>query len=306
MSRADVGAGAAEPGGVAAPPSLENVRRAFAEALRAERGLATEGLTEALAAVPREAFLGPGPWLVFSQSGYESTPDDDPRRLYGSQVAVALDAPRLVNSGAPGIVSRMLDLLGPRPGERVAHVGCGSGYYTAVVAEVVGSGGRVAALELERRLARGAARSLHPWRHVEAVAADGTRHELGSCDAVLVTAGATHPHTRWLDALAPGGRLVVPLTAVAAPGVTARFGRNLAGRLLRVERVGDRWHARVSDGMGTSFCHGARDVPHERRLREALLRGDSGDVASLRRDPHAPDATCWLHGEEVCLSSRAP
>ena len=29
-------------------------------------------------------------------------------------------------------------------------------------------------------------------------------------------------------------------------------------------------------------------------------------VASLRREPHEPDATCWMHGEGFCLSTRPP
>lgn len=285
--------------------SLEDLRRRFAEELRVQRRLETGSLVEALARVPRERFLGAGPWLVLSPTGYSTTPDADPSRLYGSGVAVALDAPRLVNSGAPGILSRMLDMLSVAPGESVVHVGCGTGYYTAILAEMVGPQGRVLALEIEPAFAERARAALGPWKQVEVRRADGTRHELPTADAVLVTAGATHPHLRWLDALAEGGRLVVPLTGVAAPGQAARFGRNLAGRLVRVLRSDDGYAAVVSDGMGTSFCHGARDVRHERLLRDAFLRGGSELVASLRREKHEPDATCWLHGEHACLSTRA-
>jgi protein-L-isoaspartate(D-aspartate) O-methyltransferase len=50
-----------------------------------------------------------------------------------------------------------LDLL---PGEQVLHLGCGTGYYTAIIAELVGSAGRVTAVEIDATLARKARAAL--------------------------------------------------------------------------------------------------------------------------------------------------
>ena len=51
---------------------------------------------------------------------------------------------------------------------------------------------------------------------------------------------------------------------------------------------------------------GARDETNARRLDAALKEGDMASVRSLRREPHAEDETCWLHGEGWCLSRREP
>lgn len=282
----------------------EAARRRFAEALRSKLDVRSAALVEALARVPRERFVGPGPWLILrGPEGYSSSPDADPAHLY-ADVPVALDAARLVNNAAPGLLVPMLETLGPLPGERVVHVGCGTGYYTALIAELVGPSGSVLALEIDPDFASRARDNLRSYPQVEVVRADGTRHDPGQPDAILVSAGATHPRLAWLDALAPGGRLMLPLTGVAAPGQMARFGRNLAGMVLHVVRGKRGFAARFVDRIGVSFCHGARDPRHERLLRDAFLRGGTGAVSSLRREPHVPDASCWLHGEGFCLSTR--
>ena len=283
----------------------EPSRQRFAEELRARKGLRSEALVQALARVERERFVGPGPWLILRvPEGYTSTPDARPEHLY-ADVPVAIDAPRLINNGAPGLVAPMLDALELRPGERVVHVGCGTGYYTALLAEIVGPRGRVTALELEPEFAARARENLRRYPQVEVLRGDGTRHKASAPDAILVTAGATHPRAEWLDALAPGSRMLLPMTGVAVPGRMARFGRNLAGMVLRVIAREQGFEAGFVERIGVSFCHGARDGRHERLLREAFLKGGVERVASLRREPHPQEATCWLHGEAFCLSTRA-
>ena len=95
---------------------LAATRRAFAERLAAERELRSERVVAAFAAVPREEFLVPGPWLMLpDEAGYRSTPDADPRRLY-EDVAVAIDASRVLNNGAPGFLARVFDTLATEGG----------------------------------------------------------------------------------------------------------------------------------------------------------------------------------------------
>jgi protein-L-isoaspartate(D-aspartate) O-methyltransferase len=281
-------------------------RQRYAEDLRSKKGLRSNALVDALARVPRERFLGPGPWLILRvPEGYTSSPDADPAHVY-ADVAVALDAARLLNNGAPGLVAPMLDALGVESGHRIVHVGCGTGYYTALLAEMVGPAGHVLALELEPEFAERARENLRGYPNVEVVRTDGTRHDVGRPDAIMVSAGATHLRSQWLDALAPGARLLQPLTGIPVPGQLARFGRNLAGMVLCVERVPKGFAARFVARIGVSFCHGARDARHERLLRDAFQRGGTDLVASVRREFHEPDATCWLHGEGFCLSTRVP
>jgi len=51
---------------------------------------------------------------------------------------------------------------------------------------------------------------------------------------------------------------------------------------------------------------GARDADVGQRLDAALASNRGTSVRSLRRDRHAEDSSCWLHGEAWCLSNLAP
>src|SRR5512138_2464978 len=127
-------------------------RQLFAEDLQAICNLSTPALVDALAHVPREAFLGPGPWLVMGEgdigAGPRPTPDADARHVYHNY-SIAIDPARQLFNGAPGVVGVSIDALGLRSGARVMHVGAGWGYYTAVLAHCVGPAGRVLALEAD-------------------------------------------------------------------------------------------------------------------------------------------------------------
>ena len=64
-----------------------------------------------------------------------------------------MDADRGINIGQPSAHARWLDALAPAEGEIVLQVGAGTGYYTALLAHLVGSGGRVHAYEIDSDLA---------------------------------------------------------------------------------------------------------------------------------------------------------
>jgi protein-L-isoaspartate(D-aspartate) O-methyltransferase len=279
---------------------LERARREFAEKIRALADLRTERLVEALSAVRREDFLGPGPWRVMrvdgGSRGYEWTPDADPRHLQ-QNVLVAIDAGRYLNNGEPAALLRWLDQLALAPGERVLHVGCGVGYYTAIAAAAV-PGGRVLGVELDPRLAEIARRRLARTPNAAVLAADGSLAAAGRFDAIFVNAGATEPLPAWRGALAPGGRLLLPLTA---PMRRKGFG---AGWMLLLTRGPHGFAARFTSTVAVIDCAGARTPAGERLLAEAYARGGQERVRSLREDAHAPAADCWLHTESFCLSER--
>jgi protein-L-isoaspartate(D-aspartate) O-methyltransferase len=288
--------------------ALEDVRRFYAEEIRAVADLHSEALVAAFAQVPRERFLGPGPWRIVSPEAvitgaarYRTTPDDDPRHVYHN-VLVALDPERNLNNGQPSGIALWLDALDPRPGERFVHVGCGVGYYTAIAAEVVGPGGRVLALEVDAGLAARARANLAGYGWVEVVAADGAAYDPGPADALFVNAGATQLQAVWLDALCPGGRLMVPLTFAADPAASNPGN----GLMLKVTRGdGAVWPARFVSPVGIFPCQGARTPEGNQRFREALVKGTWTTVRSLRRDPHEKTDACWLHGDGFCLSTAA-
>src|SRR5437016_7547605 len=150
---------------------LERARADFAENLRQVAGLRSAALVRAFGTVRREDFLGPGPWKILVPSNllaYRDTPDGDPRHLYAN-VLVALDASRLLNNGEPAALARWLDTLDLAPGERLLHVGCGVGYYTAIGAEAVSRDGSVLGVEIDPELAERARRNLAPYANVAVV-----------------------------------------------------------------------------------------------------------------------------------------
>jgi len=83
---------------------------------------------------------------------YWITDDADPRRLC-HDVLVAIDEIRRLTNGQPSLWASLFDQLGLALGDRVIHIGAGTGSYSAILAEIVGPSGRVAALEIDAGLA---------------------------------------------------------------------------------------------------------------------------------------------------------
>lgn len=281
-------------------PAVVRARRFFAEEIRFAANLQREEVVDAFARVPRERFLGPPPWRVgLAEGGYREVPGGDPRDTYHN-VIFAIDPVRKLNNGQPGFVGRLIDETGARPGQHVVHVGCGTGYYSAVLAELVGESGHVTAIELDDELAARARKNLSDWPQVDVRHADGTVYDPGAADAILVNAGATHPAAVWLDRLLPGANLILPLT-VNAPlhGV---------GWVLKVSYTLRGMAARFVTPVGIYHCAGGRDDAGNRRLAAAYARGDAARrrVRSLRRDAHAEGPDCWLHADDFCLSELEP
>ncbi len=136
----------------------EALRLAYAQQIADTARLRSDAVRRAFAVVPREKFLGPGPWSILSWAdasgtpGYTSTPDANPAHLY-RDIVVAIDASRQLNNGQPSFLAFCLDSLDLKAGERVVHIGCGVGYYTAIIAEVIGSKGHVLGIEIDPKLA---------------------------------------------------------------------------------------------------------------------------------------------------------
>lgn len=278
--------------------TLEERRRAYAQAIASAAGVTTPGLEEAFASVARESFLPPGPWTVVGErDALRQTRGADPQFVY-ENVSVAIDADRQLFNGAPGFVARMIDLLRLRPGGRTLHLGAGLGYYSAIIAHVVGPAGSVVAIEIDEALAAKAQRNLSPvpWASVRC---DDGEAVAGPFDAILVHAGVTHPQDAWLDALAPGGRLLLPLT-VGLPGM-GPLGK---GVIVAVERGADgsTFRAEAASFIAIYSAIGLRDDGLAARLGDAMRRTSFPNLTQLRRDSHESTLDCWLHGERFCLS----
>jgi protein-L-isoaspartate(D-aspartate) O-methyltransferase len=280
--------------------SIEEARHRYAEELRFTAKLGSRPVVNAFATVPRERFFGPGPWRILSPMAmpeYWTTEDADPRHLY-HDVLIAIDEARRLNNGQPSLWARMYDHLKLSRGDHVVHVGAGTGYYSAILADIVGRAGRVTAIEIDPMLAARAKENLAAgWPQATVVAADGFLFQPDRpADAIVVNAGVTHFSPVWLDALAAeNGLLLVPLTNAERWGGFLMITRQAGGSC--------RYPARFIGRVGIIPCVGGRDPAAEERLSAALARGDFTAIRSLRRAPDEPDHTCWLAGEGWWLST---
>ncbi len=280
--------------------STSTMRQQLSEHLRSAGGLLSQRLVDAFATVPRERFLPQGPWLVRGERDRDArpTPDADPRHLY-EDVSVAIRADRQLYNGAPGAIAPWIEALDLAPGRRVLQVGCGLGYYTAILAECVGPTGRVVAVEVDDVLARHAREALTGYDAVDVRVDDGRRLEGERFDAILVHAGVTHPEPGWLDALDAGGRLVLPLTC-AFPGL-APLGKGYAVRLTATNSALT-YDARLLGMVMIYSAVGLRDPVLNAALGQAFMKGPPTSLARLRRDPHDSSSDCWFHHDWFCLS----
>ncbi|MGX5803156.1 protein-L-isoaspartate O-methyltransferase family protein [Bradyrhizobium sp. Arg314] len=187
----------------------DEARKFYARLMAAHARSADPRIEQVFASVPREAFLGPGPWTVFAGDGRIETPTADPSYVY-QNVLVVLDADKGINNGEPLLHAMWLGKVAPKPGEAVTHIGAGTGYYTALLAKLVEPGGNVIAFELEADLAARARANLARHGNIEVVHGDAVANPLPPSDVIYVNAGVVAPPAAWLKALKPGGRMIFP------------------------------------------------------------------------------------------------
>ena len=279
---------------------IDSLRRWFAEDLRVAAPVRhNEAVLEAFARVPRERFCGNGPWQIHPRrigAPPYTTENAAPDALY-HDVLVTIDKERDLNNGQPSLWAFIFDQLDLAPGQSVLQIGAGTGYYTAILAEIVGPKGRVESVELDPTLARRAEEALVPWPWASVRQGNGAKDcDGGRVDAIIVFAGATGPAAAWLDRLATGGRLLMPLTAA-----------NGWGFLLRLERTPAGFGAGTLGRCGFFHCDGARHPGEESRLQDALssLDGEEVPVRALHLGKAKPGAEgVWLQGENYWLSTR--
>jgi protein-L-isoaspartate(D-aspartate) O-methyltransferase len=228
---------------------------------------------------------------VFTRSGYVETLTDDPAVLY-QDVVVSLGTSEPLNNGQPTLHAFCIAALAPKKGERVIHVGAGTGYYTTLLAKLVGEAGTVDAYEIEPTLAKRATDNLAVFPNVTVHHRSGTEGPLHACDVLYVNAGATEPLAVWLDALRPMGRLLFPMTP-----------NNGVGAMLLITKKEDgSFTARFLLQAQFVPCVGARSEATAQRLSEAFQGGKWARVKSLHRNDEVDDS-CWCSGAGWWLST---
>jgi len=283
---------------------LSQARTHYLNEIRLDGGAKNENVRRVLTTVPREHFYGPGPWRFAMRElnpnagiSYLTTDDADPASIYRN-ASIPLDESRQLLSGHPGLVARYLDQLDIQPGQHVLHLGSGTGYYTALLAELVGPGGRVDATEADARLAALAQANLVDHPNVTVAHTNDTPCADGCADAILMSFGVTHIEPVWLNKLRDGGRLLVSLTVPIGPtqGI---------GLLFKVTREGSTFKTALLQPTAGFSGVGVRDAAMEQALAQAMQTGAITQVTEVRRDAHVPTSTCVLHRDGACLSRSA-
>lgn len=169
------------------------LRQQMVEKQLRDRGIVDERVLSAMSRVPRHAFT-PEPYRA---QAYE----DHPLPIAEGQTI-----------SQPYIVAIMLEALALSPTDKVLEIGTGSGYVTALLAEMVS---QVVSIERHALLADSARSLLADLRYgnVRIVVADGSRGfpESAPYGAILVSAAAPELPRELVEQLAEGGRMIIPV-----------------------------------------------------------------------------------------------
>lgn len=278
------------------------IRAAYAKQILAAASIVDARLEAAFAETRREDFLGLGPWPILRRfRDYVVTPDADPVYLYTDDLVGILPAQR-INNGQPSLHAHLIHHAAPVAGDRVVHIGTGTGYYTAILAHLAGPSGHVTGIEYEPELASRAKASLAACPTVGVVEGDGTSVAFDEADVIYVNAGCTRPVESWLDRLADGGRLVLPLTSDQGFGGRSPEQMASAGAVFRIERRGQDYLAKWISPVAIFPCAGSRDEGSERLLANAFAKGGWERVTRLYRNQDIADESCWIRGPGWCLA----
>lgn len=178
-------------------PEIDDVysalRRRMVESQLRARGIGDERVLAAMLRVPRHEFAPER----YRDQAYE----DHPLPIGEGQTI-----------SQPYIVASMLEALALSPGDKVLEVGTGSGYVTALVAELTRE---VVSIERHASLADHSRKLLGRmgYTNVCVVVGDGSRGfaELAPYDAIIVSAAAPELPRELLEQLAEPGRMIIPV-----------------------------------------------------------------------------------------------
>jgi protein-L-isoaspartate(D-aspartate) O-methyltransferase len=157
------------------------------------RGIHDARVLAAMSKVPRQEFLNPQHW----PDAYADHPVPIGEQQTTSQ---------------PYMIAAMLQAAEIAPNDRVLEVGAGSGYQTALLAELAA---QVFAVERHPALVEGSRKTLERlgYKNATVVEGDGSLGlpEHAPYDAIIVAAAAPRVPPALTEQLAPGGRLVIPV-----------------------------------------------------------------------------------------------
>jgi protein-L-isoaspartate(D-aspartate) O-methyltransferase len=172
-------------------------REAMVDRQLRRRGITDQHILDAFLEVPREAFVDP----EYAHLAYGDHP-------------LPIEAGQTISQ--PYIVALTIQAAGIKRGDKVLEVGAGSGYAAAVISRIAG---KVMGIERQHDLVEVARDRLKrlEYDNVEIVEGDGTRGcaEHAPFDAIVAAASGSHVPNAFIEQLAEGGRIVMP---VGSPG----------------------------------------------------------------------------------------
>jgi protein-L-isoaspartate(D-aspartate) O-methyltransferase len=205
--------------------NFDIARKRMVETQLVARGITDRRVIEAMLKVPRHLFVEE----AMAAQAYSDTPLPIGEKQTISQ---------------PYMVALMTELLELSGTEKVLEIGTGSGYQSAILAQLAD---RVYTIERIRPLALQARRALDSlgYLNVNLKIADGTEgwEAEAPFDAIMVTAGAPDVPQKLVEQLAPGGRLVVPvgdayvqelIRVVKGPDGSAKVERSVGCRFVKL------------------------------------------------------------------------
>jgi protein-L-isoaspartate(D-aspartate) O-methyltransferase len=172
-------------------------REAMVDRQLKRRGITDKAILDAFLEVPREAFVSP----EYAHLAYGDHP-------------LPIEAGQTISQ--PYIVGLMIEAARVEQGDTVLEVGAGSGYAAAVISRIAG---KVIGIERQHDLVEIARERLERlgYDNVTIVEGDGTRGcpDEAPFDAILAAASGSHVPPPWIEQLADGGSIVMP---VGSPG----------------------------------------------------------------------------------------
>jgi protein-L-isoaspartate(D-aspartate) O-methyltransferase len=249
---------------------IGTARNAMVDDLRHRQVISTPALARAFRRVPRHAISSP-PYLIASDLlAAECVYTDDPCAVY-ADCAVAVTRDRELWCPPPSTTARQIEQLAAVEGMRILHVETGSGYGTALLADLVAERGSVVGINASETATEVSSAFLARagYTNVTVHSGDGAAGALdaGPFDRVLVSAGAADIAPAWIEQLGEDGRLVLPLCYLGPLG-----SRISVGALLTVDRTGRRLTGRIASTAFVAPMHGALAPEEDVRLADGLQR----------------------------------
>ncbi len=198
----------------------------------------------AVAATPRHRFVHRFRVADGPLRDSDADPAPDLEVIYSDAVMRHVDAagePLPSSNSQPSYILYLLHLLALEPGQIVLEIGSGSGWLAAVMARLVGPGGRVVGVELIPALAAQSLADLAALDigNVQIITGDGTRGNAAGApyDRAIITAASWDVPAPLLEQVADGGLVLVPIELRSGDGCAVTLLRRQDDALVAEKAV---------------------------------------------------------------------